>query len=220
MVLPHATCESASPPPWAAPLALRSTVHLQHGVGHITQTVVGAVAVRCAGTLPGNRLDEGILLLGPPPPNRLVQALGPPTGHDAQPADLRRRPREPGLSTPYPLPPELAHHIQRFMALFRWQSVDRQHQRRDIPVGLSELCRGWRSCRSHGLVQATLVLDDIVGQPERVRVLSCCTKLGDRPRAGNAALAEPTNHLPAQPPARHTDGQCGCGAERAPPTLA
>src|SRR4029450_4940124 len=111
----------------------------------ITQTVVGAVAVRCAGTLPGNRLDDGILLLGPPPPNRLVQALGPLPGHDAPPAHLRRRPREPGLRTPYPLPPALAHHIQRFMALCRWPSVDRQHQQRDSPGRRSERGGGWRS---------------------------------------------------------------------------
>src|SRR6266568_742099 len=38
--------------------------------------------------------------------------------------------------------------------------------------------------------------------------------------AGKAAMAEPAQHLPAQTPARHTDGQCGFGAEGVPPTLA
>src|SRR4029453_1418291 len=38
--------------------------------------------------------------------------------------------------------------------------------------------------------------------------------------AGKAAMAEPTKPIPAQTPARHTDGQFGFGAERAPPTLA
>src|SRR5438445_2248226 len=38
--------------------------------------------------------------------------------------------------------------------------------------------------------------------------------------AGKAAMAEPAKHIPAQTPARHADGQCGCGAEGALPTLA
>src|SRR5215813_210264 len=152
MGLQHATFDSAQPPHLATHLDLRSTVYLQHRLGHITQKVVVTVTVRGAGKLAGNRLDEGILLIGPPPPNRLVQALSPLPGHDDQPAYLWRRTREQGLSTPYPLTHELAYHIQRFMALFRLQAVDRQHQRRDIPVGLNELCRVLLSCRHHGLV--------------------------------------------------------------------
>jgi hypothetical protein len=74
--------------------------------------------------------------------------------------------------------------------------------------------------RQHRLVQANRVRDRIVGQPDLVRVLSCCTKLGYRPMAGKAAMAEPAQHLPAQTPARHADGPFGCGAEGAPPTLA
>src|SRR5216684_7973692 len=38
--------------------------------------------------------------------------------------------------------------------------------------------------------------------------------------AGKAAMAEPAQHIPAQTPARHADGQFGCGAEGVPPTLA
>src|SRR2546428_5242622 len=38
--------------------------------------------------------------------------------------------------------------------------------------------------------------------------------------AGKAAMAEPAQHIPAQTPARHTDGQFGFGAEGVPPTLA
>src|SRR5215831_14606841 len=38
--------------------------------------------------------------------------------------------------------------------------------------------------------------------------------------AGKAAMAEPTKHIPAQTPARHTDGRFSFRAERAPPTLA
>jgi hypothetical protein len=33
-------------------------------------------------------------------------------------------------------------------------------------------------------------------------------------------MAEPAKHVPAQTPARHTDGQFGFGAEGAPPTRA
>src|SRR5262249_58356762 len=64
MGLQHATFDSAQPPHFAAHLDLRSTVQRQHGLGHITQKVVIAVAVRYAGELAGNCLDEGILLIG------------------------------------------------------------------------------------------------------------------------------------------------------------
>src|SRR5262249_10845483 len=40
------------------------------------------------------------------------------------------------------------------------------------------------------------------------------------PMAGKATMSKPAQHIPAQTPARHADGQCGFGAERAPPTLA
>src|SRR5712692_884663 len=99
------------------------------------------VAVRDAHTLLSNGRDEGILLLRHPHPDRLVQALGPLTGQDDQPAHLLCRTREQGLSKPHPLAHQLTHHIQRFMAFFRLQTVDCQHERLDIPVGLSQLCR-------------------------------------------------------------------------------
>src|SRR2546422_10761158 len=38
--------------------------------------------------------------------------------------------------------------------------------------------------------------------------------------AGKTTMAEPAKHVPAQTPARHTDGQCGFGAEGVPPTRA
>src|SRR6266702_4746001 len=106
------------------------------------------------------------------------------------------------------------------MALFLLQSVDRYHQRRDILVAISEPGRVLLSCRQHRLVPANRVLDGIVRQPDLVRVLSFCTKLGYRPMAGKAAMAEPAKHIPAQTPVRHADGQFGFGAEGTPPTLA
>src|SRR6266704_5181944 len=38
--------------------------------------------------------------------------------------------------------------------------------------------------------------------------------------ARKTTMAEPAQHVPAQTPARHTDGQFGFGAEGAPPTRA
>src|SRR4029453_5404882 len=38
--------------------------------------------------------------------------------------------------------------------------------------------------------------------------------------ASKTTMAEPAKHVPAQTPARHTDGQFGFGAEGAPPTRA
>ena len=106
------------------------------------------------------------------------------------------------------------------MALFRLQAVDRSPQRRAILVAISEPGRVLLSGRQHRLVPANRGLDGIVRQPDLVRVLSCCTQLGYRPMAGKAAMAEPAQHLPAQTPAWHAEGQCGFGAERAPSTLA
>src|SRR5215471_12533195 len=75
MGLQHATFDSAQPPHLATHLDLRSTVHLQHRLGHITQKVVVTVTVRGAGKLTGNCLDKGILLIGHPPPNRLTSGV-------------------------------------------------------------------------------------------------------------------------------------------------
>ena len=133
--------------------------------------MVLAVAVRCAGKRAGNRRDEGLLLIRHPHPHRLVQALAPLAGHDDQPAHLLHCTREQGLSKPDPLTREFAHHIQRLMALFWLQSIDRQHERLDIPVGLSEPCRVLLPGRQHRLVQANVVHDGIVGQLDLVRVL-------------------------------------------------
>jgi hypothetical protein len=58
------------------------------------------------------------------------------------------------------------------MAFFRLQAVDRQHQRRDIPVGLSQLCRVLLPGCQPRLILANIVLDRIVGQLALVRVLS------------------------------------------------
>ncbi|HSX77904.1 MAG TPA: hypothetical protein VLQ80_04935 [Candidatus Saccharimonadia bacterium] len=219
-LLEHAPCDGAQPPHLAAHLDLRATVHGEHGLGHIPQKVVGAVAVRCAGTLAGNRRDDGILLVRHPHPHRLVQALAPRTGSDAQPAHLLRRTREPGLRTPDRLPRERAHHVPRLMALVWLPSIARQHQRCDSPGGLSEPCRVVLPGRQHGLVPATIVRDGSIGPLDLVRVLSVCTQLGSRPVAGKAALAEPAHHLPPQTPAWHADGPGGCGAAGPPPTRA
>src|SRR6266446_1483348 len=75
------------------------------------------------------------------------------------------------------------------MPFFRLQPVDRQYQRLDIPVSLGQPIWGLLTGGQHRLVQAHRVFDGIVGQPDLVRVLSCGTKLGDRPMAGKAALA-------------------------------
>ena len=127
--------------------------------------------MRDALKLGGDRLDEGILLIRHPHPHRLVQALGPLTGQRNQSPPLLGCPRKQGLSKPYPLPHELAHHVEGFMALFRLQSVDRQHQRRDILVAISEPGRVLLSGRQHRLVPTNRVLDGIVRQPDLVRVL-------------------------------------------------
>jgi len=57
------------------------------------------------------------------------------------------------------------------MAFFRLETVDRQHQGADIPVGLSELFRGLLPGGQHRLIAAYIRLDRIVGQPDPVRVV-------------------------------------------------
>ncbi len=63
------------------------------------------------------------------------------------------------------------------MAFFRLQAVDRQHQRRDIPVGFSQPLRVLLPSCQHRLVQAHVARDGIVGQPDVVRVVSLQTQL-------------------------------------------
>src|SRR5215813_2909225 len=103
--------DGAQSPHFPAHLDLRSTVHLQHWLGHITEKVVVAIAMRDALKLGCDRLDEGILLVRHPHPHRLVQALGPLTGQRNQSPHLLGCTRKQGLSKPYPLPHELAYHV-------------------------------------------------------------------------------------------------------------
>jgi len=100
------------------------------------------------------------------------------------------------------------------------ETVDRQHQCPDIAVGFNQLGRVLLPGREHRLIPANIRLDRISGQPDPVRVVSLQTQLWHRPMAGKATMAKPAQHIPAQTPARHADGQFGFGAERAPPTLA
>src|SRR2546426_76498 len=68
--------------------------------------------------------------------------------------------------------------IEHYIGLYQTMLAARQQDPaqlaeayREIPVGLSELCRVLLSCRQHGLVQANIMLDGIVGQPDLVHVL-------------------------------------------------
>ena len=106
------------------------------------------------------------------------------------------------------------------MPFFRLPPVDRQHQRRNIPVGLCQLSWVLLTGSQHRLVQPNIVFDGIIGQRDLVRVLQLQTQLRDRPMAGKAAMAEPAQHVPAHTPARHADREFRFGTEGAPPTLA
>jgi hypothetical protein len=106
------------------------------------------------------------------------------------------------------------------MAFFRLQAVDRQHQRRDIPVVLSQPLWILLPGRQHGLVAAKIGCESIVGQPDMIGVLSFRPQLGHRPMTGKAAMTKPAQHIPAHTPAGHADGQFGFRAEGLPPTVA
>jgi hypothetical protein len=57
------------------------------------------------------------------------------------------------------------------MAFFRLQSVDGQHQRFDLLVGLSQPLRILLPGRQHRLVQANVSRDGIVRYPDLVGIL-------------------------------------------------
>src|SRR6266702_1604596 len=106
------------------------------------------------------------------------------------------------------------------MALFRLETVDRQYQGLDIPTGLCQPIRVLLPASQHGLVEANIVFHGIVRHSDLVRVLQLQTQLRYRPMAGKAAMAKPTQHVPADTPTRHADREFSFGAEGAPPTLA
>src|SRR5712691_6200552 len=91
-----ATFDGTQPPHFAAHLDLRLTVHVEDRLGHITQKVIVAVAMRHTHTLVGNGRDEGVLLVRHPCPNRLVQVLSPLTSQDDQLLHFLRRTRQQG----------------------------------------------------------------------------------------------------------------------------
>src|SRR5436305_15074900 len=96
------------------------TVQLQHRLSYITEKVVVAIAMRDALKLGCNRPDEGILLVRHPYPHRLVQGLSPLTGQSNQSPPLLGCTRQQGLRTPHPLAHQLAHHVEGFMAEWRF----------------------------------------------------------------------------------------------------
>jgi hypothetical protein len=106
------------------------------------------------------------------------------------------------------------------MAFVRLEPVERQDPGPDSPVGLNPRGRGGLPGRAPRLRPAHICLDRLSGPVAPRRVVSRQTSLRHRPMAGTAPLAKPAHHLPAQTPARHAEGPCGCGAARAPPTLA
>jgi hypothetical protein len=59
----HAPFDGTQPPHFAAHLDLRLTVQVEYRLGHITQKVIVAVAMRHAHKLVGNGRDEGVLLV-------------------------------------------------------------------------------------------------------------------------------------------------------------
>src|SRR5215813_12841423 len=66
----------------------------------------------------------------------------------------------------------------------------------------------------HLLIAVNIRLDRVGGQANLVRVPQFGTELPDRPVAGKAPLAQPTHHIPAQDPPRHSDRGLGFWTER------
>jgi hypothetical protein len=66
----------------------------------------------------------------------------------------------------------------------------------------------------HLLIAMNVRLDRVGGQANLVRVRQFGTDLPDRPVAGKAALAQPTHHIPAQDPPRHSNRGLGFWTER------
>src|SRR5262249_42728824 len=66
----------------------------------------------------------------------------------------------------------------------------------------------------HLLIAVNIRLDRVGGQANLVRVHQFGTELPDRPVAGKATLAQPTHHIPAQDPPRHSDRGLGFWTER------
>jgi hypothetical protein len=82
-VVQHLPCKGASPPHGAAPLSLRSPVHVSPRLGPIAEQVVWARAMRGGWQRGGERLDAGLLRGRHPHPHGLGQTRGPlPSPHE------------------------------------------------------------------------------------------------------------------------------------------
>jgi len=118
------------------------------------------------------------------------------------------------LGTPHPFRVQLPHHRERFMALLRLQAIDAQAQGFRVPIRRRHHRGGLLPGRAHGLRAADSILDGIGRQWHLRGVGQFAAALRHGPMAGEAAMAHPAEHVPAdEPPRQRYDGFC-VGAAR------
>ena len=84
-------------------LNLGVAVGLQHGLGHVAEEMVVAVAMWHGGKLRCDPRHERVLLVRQPQPHRLAQRFSPLLGSGDQASNLVRGRRDQSLGEPYPL---------------------------------------------------------------------------------------------------------------------
>ena len=99
-------------------------VGLQDRLGQITEEVVVAVAVRHLGEFRRDRLDERVLLIRHPEPDRRAQGFGPLLGLLDQASDLVPSLGDQRLGEPHALPGQLPHHVEGLVSLLGLEAVD------------------------------------------------------------------------------------------------
>ena len=183
-------------------LNLGVAVGLQHGLGHIAEEMVVAVAMRHAGEFRRDPRHERVLLVRDPEANRLVQGRGPLLGLGDQPLDLIVRCGDQSLGEPHALLGQFPHDIESLVSLLGLQAVDREDDLIDRfvlpPQGFGVLL----TCGEHDLVTTNVLADGIVRELDRVVVEEFGLDVGNRHVARTPSMPNPAEDVPADRPAR------------------
>ena len=187
-------------------------VRCQNGWGQVSQKVVLTVPMRNVGKPLGQARDERLLLVADPPPHRHSQPLGPRPRLFQPPAHFLGGARQQRFGEPDAPQAQLPHPLAGLVALLRRQTVARQEQILPASIRVGPRRRILRPGRDPRLIPSDIPLNRIVRDHHLVTVPQLGPNLGHRPMAGQAPMADPGEHVPAdRPPTAWSGSALGWG---------
>ena len=162
-------------------LHLGMAVGFEDGLGQVAEEMVGAVAMRHVGEFRGDPRHEGVLLVRDPKRDRLAEGGGPSFGLLDQSSDFVGRRGEQRFGEPDALACQFANDVERLVSFFGLQAVDREDDRIDPMIVLTQGLGVLLTRREHRLIASDVLGDSAFGEVDREGVVQFAADLGDRP---------------------------------------